>query len=111
MKRIETIKEKDIFNNIIRTGKFKKNDNFVIYYKEKKCIYSKYGIAIKNSIGKAYIRNKLKRQARSLIDLHKKEFKNEYDYIIMIREGCLKSKYDLLSNSFKHLLGRINNEK
>ena len=31
MKRIETIKDQKLFNNIIRNGKFIKNNFFVIY--------------------------------------------------------------------------------
>ena len=31
MKRIETIKKHDEFNNIIKKGKFIKNDLFIIY--------------------------------------------------------------------------------
>ena len=31
MKRVETIKDQKLFNNIIRNGKFVKNNFFVIY--------------------------------------------------------------------------------
>lgn len=108
MKRIETIKNNDYFSSIIKTGKYQKNDIFVIYY-----IYNKdktkpsFGIAIKRSIGKAVVRNKLKRQVRSLIDANKKEFKNNTDYIIMIRNKAVDCDYKTLMKSFESLLERI----
>lgn len=108
MKRIETIKNNDYFSSIIKTGKYQKNDFFVIYY-----IYNKdkvnpsFGVAIKKSIGKAVVRNKLKRQTRALIDLNKKEFKNNTDYIIMIRNKAVNCDFKTLKYSFESLLERI----
>ena len=34
MKRCETIKDKNVFNSVIRDGKFLKNKYFVVYNKE-----------------------------------------------------------------------------
>ena len=65
MKRIETIKDKKLFNNIIRNGKFKKNEFYVIYNIKKEEEQQFFGIAISNKVGKAVIRNKLKRQTRT----------------------------------------------
>ena len=72
MKREETIKDKNLFNNIIRTGKFKKNSYYVIYNIKKEEEKINYGIAISNKLGKAVVRNKLKRQTRAIIDKHRK---------------------------------------
>lgn len=108
MKRTETIKNSDYFSSIIKTGKYIKNDNFVIYYiYTKDSISPKFGVAIKKNIGKAVVRNKLKRQARSLIDLNKKEFKNNTDYIIMIRNNAVKCDFKTLKKDFESLLERI----
>lgn len=113
MKRFEMIKDKNYFNFIIKNGKFIKDNNFVIYYiyNEKKN-FPQFGIAIKNSIGKAVERNHLKRQVRNLIDNNKKLFKNECDYIIMIRDGCTRSSFEEKNSSLVNLLERkIINEK
>ena len=87
MKRYEMIKDKKYFNSIIRQGKYSKDKNFVIYYINNKSGASKFGIAIKKSIGSAVDRNRLKRQTRAIIDDNRKIFKKSYDYIIMIRDG------------------------
>jgi len=108
MKRYEMIKDKNYFSNIIKYGKFNKDKNYVIYYKDNdNARFSHFGIAIKNSIGKAVIRNKLKRQTRSIVDNYKLLFKNNKDYIIMIREGCLYTDFDNMSKSVEKLLRGI----
>lgn len=104
MKRIETIKDSKSFNDIIKTGKFIKNNYFVIYYKESKLENNKYGIAISNKVGKAFIRNRLKRQTRAIIDENRNLFKNTYNYIIMIRKTCKEAEFKDMNNAFKSLL-------
>lgn len=100
MKRCEMIKDKDSFNNIIKKGKFKKNKHFVIYSLPKINEKNKFGIAISKKCGKAFIRNRLKRQTRAIIDSNRNLFQNNLDYIIMIRKGCDEFDYNSLNNSF-----------
>ena len=108
MKRTEMIKDKKIFNEIIRKGKYTKDKNFVIYYIDNKSEHTNFGIAIKKSIGTAVVRNRLKRQTRAIIDNNRKLFKNSYNYIIMIREGCLTSSFSEMSSSLETLMkGKI----
>ena len=104
MKRIETIKDLRIFNNIIKNGKFIKNQYFVIYYMKSESENNKYGIAVSNKLGKAVVRNKLKRQTRAIIDDNKNLFKNAFNYIIMIRKTCTEAEYSTMNEAFKSLL-------
>lgn len=104
MKRTETIKDKKLFNNIIRKSKFKKNEYFVIYNIESDKEKINYGIAISKKVGNAVTRNRLKRQIRSIIDSNRNLFKNQYNYIIMIRKSCVDQKYQVLETAFKELI-------
>ena len=104
MKRIETIKDRRMFNNIIKNGKFIKNQYFVIYYMKSENENSKYGIAVSNKLGKAVVRNKLKRQTRAIIDENKNLFKNAFNYIIMIRKTCIEAEFSTMNEAFKSLL-------
>ena len=94
MKKSETIKSKEEFSDLIKNAKFIKNKDYVIYYKENKLEKKRFGIAISNKIGKAVVRNKLKRQTREIINKLKTLFKNNTDYIIMIRKGCLETSFN-----------------
>ncbi len=107
MKRREMIKDKKVFNNIIQTGSFFKNKFFVIYIKERKNEKMMFGIAISNKTGKAHIRNKLKRKVRAIIDNNKNLFKNNYDYIIMIRKACLEASFQEMNDSLVSLINEI----
>lgn len=105
MKRYEMIKDQDYFGSIIKKGKYNKDKLFVIYSVSKEDnVYPHFGIAIKNSIGKAHIRNRLKRQTRSIVDNNKNLFKKNRDYIIMIRNECVNAQFDEMNKSFVELL-------
>ncbi len=104
MKRTETIKDQKLFNNIIRNGKFIKNNFFVIYNIRKENDQINYGIAVSNKLGKAIVRNKLKRQTRAIIDNHRNLFKNGHNYIIMIRKGSVGAEYQDLDRALVELL-------
>lgn len=104
MKREETIKDKKLFNNIIRNGKFKKNEYYVLYNISKDDPKINYGVAISKKVGNAVTRNKLKRQTRAIIDSHRNLFKISHNYIIMIRKSCANTKYEVLDKALVKLL-------
>jgi len=104
MKRIETIKDQKLFNNIIKNGKFVKNNFFVIYNIMKEEEKIDYGIAISNKVGNAVVRNKLKRQTRAIIDNHRNLFKNGNNYIIMIRKASVGIDFNILEKALIELL-------
>ena len=106
MKRAETIKDQKLFNNIIKNGKYIKNSYFVLYSSKKEDPEINFGIAISNKVGKAYLRNKLKRQVRSIIDKNRNLFKNNHNYIIMIRRSCSEVKYAILEQALIDLLNQ-----
>ena len=104
MKRSETIKDKKLFTNIIKTGKYRKNKYIVIYNKERKDDNLFFGIAISNKLGKAHIRNKVKRQIRYIIDNNRNLFKKGNNYIIMVRKNSNNIIFSDLENSIINIL-------
>ena len=105
MKRFEMIKNKDYFSHIIKNGKYTKDNCFVIYFvSNDNNTYPHFGLALKKSLGKAVVRNNVKRKVRAIIDKNRKLFKNSEDYIIMIRKDCITASFDQLDNSINKLL-------
>ena len=102
------IKESKKFDEIIKTSPKIKNYNFIIFYQEKKETPTKYGISVPKKVGKAYIRNKLKRQTRAILRNYNKSFKLNYNCIIIVRNSCLSLPYSDLKNSLEKLLNKLN---
>ena len=107
MKRIETVKSNEDFQEIIHNKKFVTNKLFTIYTKSYQQSYPQFGIAVKKSFGTAVDRNKIKRQIRFLVDNYKKEFKNSTKYIIMIKNTCKNVSFNEMNTSFASLIKEI----
>lgn len=101
------VKESRVFDEVIETGKKVKNYNFIIFYKENKELLTKYGITVPKKVGKAHIRNNLKRKVRAIIRNYNKNYEKNYNCIIIIRSSCLNLSYQELSSSLQYLLDKI----
>lgn len=106
MKRYEMIKKHEDFNNIIQKGK-KINGKYAIVFRiEKNYEKPNFGIAVGKKIGNAVTRNKFKRQYRNIIDNYRFLFKNNNNYIIMIKKEANKASFAELKEDLKELLER-----
>ena len=101
------VKEKRDFDNIIKNGKKVKNYNFIVFYSKNKEQFNKYGITVPKKVGKAHIRNKLKRKVRAIIRNYNKTYEKNYNCIIIIRNSCLNLTYRDLESSLQYLLDKI----
>lgn len=105
MKKINIVKSNDDFNNIIKNGKILKNKYYVIYYIDQIKDKYKIGISVPKKIGKAVIRNKIKRQIKSILDNNTEKIQ-KIDYIIITRSLILNLNYN---EKEKELINLLNN--
>lgn len=109
MKKKDIIKKGTDFTKIINNCPYQKNDYFVIYYQKNKET-NKYGITVPKKVGKANIRNKIKRRIKNIIDLNEKNIHKTYDYVIIIRKRLLELKYKEIETNLITLLKEIGDE-
>ena len=107
MKKNEVVKKSLDFDKVINNGKKISNNYYTIFYNKMNNTYPLFGLAISKKIGKAHLRNKIKRQLRMLISNNKFLFSNGYYYIIMVKKGYLDISY---SEKEKELINLIKKE-
>ena len=108
MKKEERVKSNLLFNNIINDGIKVSNDLYSIFYINSDNEKPLFGVGTSKKNGNAVTRNKLKRQTRAIINETKLLFKNNRNYIIIIKKKSLNESYENRLNSFKSLIGEIN---
>lgn len=92
MKKVNIIKHNYDFKKIIENNKPFKTQSFIIYLDSNfDNEYYKFGISVGKKIGNAVVRNRVKRQLRSIID--KKNYKNGTKCIIIVRKEFLNKNY------------------
>jgi len=108
MKKINIIKNSRDFTRIIKSITPFKNKYFVIYKENTKDVYQ-FGISVSKKLGNAVVRNKLKRQIKSIID--KKDYKNGFNCIIILRKSVLDLNYQELENKLLEVIKQLHLEK
>ncbi len=84
MKKQFRVKDTREFAEIMNYKRFYSSPSFVIYVKPRKEEYARVGISAGKKLGKAVIRNKVKRQVRMMVqDIY--SFEENFDTIILVR--------------------------
>ena len=84
MKKIQTIKKKEEFTEIIKGRKYVGSADLTFYYRVKKEDDSRVGISVTTKLGNAVERNKAKRQLRAMID-DIFDWQESFDSVIVIK--------------------------
>ena len=87
MKKKYIVKNSRDFEKIIKEGKCKKNQSFIIHSKQNELEYDKYGISVSKKLGNAVFRNKYKRKIRAIIDNYKNVYKSRRLYYNIKKRG------------------------
>lgn len=95
MKKINIVKESRDFNNIINKERPFRYKDFIIYVERKDSSIYKFGIAVPKKLGNAVTRNKIKRRIKNIID--KKDYKNNFNCIIIVGKGILSRSFEEMS--------------
>lgn len=108
MKRYEMVKSHDEFNEIINKGNRLKGKYAYIFSKEKEFDKPNFGIAVGKKLGNAVVRNKFKRQFRNIVDKNRFLFKNNNNYIIMIKREANNASFSELETDLINTLKKGN---
>ncbi|MDD3305294.1 MAG: ribonuclease P protein component [Bacilli bacterium] len=114
MKKINIIKKTQEFEKIIKNRQYYSNSFYVIYIIKKAEENYRFGISIPKKIGNSVLRNKIKRQIKSIINQNV-FFNKDFDYVIIVRKEILKLNYEEkkenLEKLFRKIDGACKNEK
>lgn len=101
----EMIKKDRQFRYIYSRGKSFANKKLVIYYIKNNDEKLKVGISISKKVGKAVVRNRLRRLIKENIRLNQ-NLKSGYSMIFLARVGADDLDFNTMKSSINHLLKR-----
>ena len=78
---------------------------FYVQFKEDAGL-RKFGVSLSRALGKAYLRNRLKRRLREIYRVEKEGFRGGYQVILVPRRGSVNRTFDELRKSFLSLASR-----
>lgn len=107
MDKFHTVKRNTDFYNSIHKGFYSKCNSLSLYIYRNNLDTYRFGISVSKKLGNAVYRNKYKRQVRTLIDMHKKDYQKGFDYIIIIRNDFKDLNFEKKDSDFVYLINKI----
>ena len=99
-----TVKENYEFRRIYRKGKSVVSPAMVLYCQKNRQGRTRLGITVSTKLGKAVVRNRVRRRLREIWRLNKKEMKAGWDIILVARVRAVDMPYQKLNKMYLRLL-------
>ena len=107
MKKAFRIKKNEEFSKLIAQKHSFAFNEYIIYAAKRKEDKARFGISVSKKIGKAYVRNKVKRQLRMMIQEEIDFYEYEYDIIVIVRQKYLEKDYLTNKKSLEKALKKV----
>lgn len=100
------IRKNEEISLIVKTRNKKVTKFFIIYYINNDEAKNMYCISVSKKLGKAYVRNKIKRRVKDILMKNRMEFTKKY--VIIVRKEAVTSKYKELEENLVNTIKEIN---
>ena len=100
------MKNKD-FQIVYKNGKSYANKYLVMYVLENHREENRLGISVSKKVGNSVIRHRITRLVRESYRLHKDEFKNGYDIVVIARSNANDKTYQEIESALLHLKNHL----
>ena len=108
LKKDNRLKKKYQFNYVYKSGEHFSEKAIVLYVTPSKTKSIKVGFAVTKKIGHAVTRNKIRRRLREIVQKYLPNLKQNYNIIVVAREGIVGFSFDELEKEFVSLTKKAN---
>ena len=102
MKYSSSLKLNHIFRRLYSTAG-QANSHLVLYAKPNRTGMNRVGITVSKKLGKAHIRNRVRRRLREAYRLNEERFSPGWDIVVVARSRCIKAPFQRIVDSYLSL--------
>ena len=106
MNKEHIIKDNYTFQKIINSTKSFRYKDYIIYVEKNESNEYRFGFSVGKKIGKAVVRNKIKRQLRAIVS--KKDYQKGFNCIIIVGSNILNRSYKEMEDNLLVALSKLN---
>ena len=112
MKKEFRIKKSDEIELVMKKGFSKANRTFIVYkFPNQEIKNYRVAISAPKKLGKAVIRNRVKRQIRAILQQNDRFLRNGNDYFIIARPDILEIDFLTATKQMKHVLKLVHDSQ
>ena len=105
MKFSTSLKYNHIFQRLYRTNG-QANGLLVLYARKNRLGTNRVGITVSKKLGKAHIRNRIRRRVREVYRLNEAAFRPGWDIVVVVRGKAIDASFAQLTESYLSLAKR-----
>ena len=105
MKYSSSLKLNHIFQRLYRTAG-QANGHIVLYARRNRTGENRVGITVSKKLGKAHIRNRVRRRLREAYRLNEDKFQPGWDIVVVARSRAISAPFDQLTKSYLTAAGK-----
>ena len=99
MKFTRSLKLNHIFRRLYRTEGMA-NSYLVLYARKNRTDGNRVGYTVSKKLGKAVVRNRIRRRLREIYRIHEDRFQPGWDIVVVARTRSVDSSFEKLTESF-----------
>lgn len=107
MKYSVSMKNNHEFRRLYAKGKSVSTPTLVIYFRKFKRDYNQIGVTVSTKVGKAVIRNHIRRRIRAIYRLNEEKLSRGMDIVVVARVRSRHADYAQLEKDFLHACKRL----
>lgn len=92
------------FKKVYKNRKTFGNKNFTLYVRKNGLDHCRMGFSINKKVGKAVVRNKIKRRLRALFEKYNTRILPGWDFVFVIKTNVADLEYSQIESAFYHIL-------
>ena len=105
--KIISIKENHVFRRLYARGKSAASPSLVLYVRRNGRKENRLGLTVSTKVGKAVVRNKVRRRLREIYRLHIGELGRGWDLVVVARVKAAFVPYAVLERDFLKLADKL----
>ena len=105
MKFSSSLKLNHIFQRLYRTAGFA-NGCLVLYVRKNRSQTNRVGITVSKKLGKAHVRNHVRRRLREIYRLNEEKFLPGWDIVVVARSRCISADFSKLTDAYLSLAAK-----
>ena len=99
MKFSSALKLNHIFQRLYRTNG-QANGYLVLYCRKNRTAANRVGITVSKKLGKAHVRNRVRRRLREVYRLHEAQFQPGWDIVVVARTRSIRASFEQLTHAY-----------
>ncbi len=102
-----SLKENSVFRRLYYKGSSAGNRYLVVYCRKNGSKCTRLGLTVSTKLGKAVVRNRMRRRLREVYRLHEAKLLSGYDIVIVARTAAVDADFAKLRSAFSHAVQKL----